>query len=307
MALKDTVALGMSLPHRSPDPIPESAVRTVAQRAEALGFADLWVTDNTIDHRARCFDSLGVLTYAAALTSRIRLGVSVVVLPVRHPIKVAQEAATLDYLSGGRAILGVGLGRDPDYPPFEVPKARRVRRFHEQVEILRRLWTESNVTFRGEIYQFEDVTLGTKPVQSPGLPIWLGGHHPDAIRRAAKVSDGWMGAGGSSTSAFGQAVPLLRQALEEAGRDPASFPISKRVFMSVHERADVAQQEVHRWYGEVYNNPSGTATSGVFGTPEQVREQLEAIAAIGASHLLLNPVARYAEQVEALAEIAGLA
>jgi probable F420-dependent oxidoreductase len=307
MALKDTVSLGMSLPHRSPDVIPELAVRTVAQRAEALGFADLWVTDNTIDHRARCLDSLGVLTYAAALTSRIRLGVSVVVLPVRHPIKVAHEAATLDFLSGGRAILGVGLGRDLDYPPFQIPTARRVRCFHEQVEIIRRLWTDSNVTYHGEIYQFEDVTLGTKPVQSPVLPIWLGGHHPDAVRRAAKISDGWMGAGGSSTSAFGQAVPLLRQALEEAGRDPASFPISKRVFMSVHERADVAQQEVHRWYSEVYNNPNGTTTSGVFGTPEQVREQLEAIASIGASHLLLNPVARYDEQVEALAEIAGLA
>ena len=121
------------------------------------------------------------------------------------------------------------------------------------------------------------------------------------------VGDGWMGAGGSTTAAFAQAVPLLRAALEQAGRDLASFPISKRVFLSVHRDPEVARAEVQRWFSEVYRNPAGTTTSGVFGTPEQVREQLENLVALGASHLLLNPVTRYAEQVEALAEIVGLA
>src|SRR3954467_5256543 len=102
MALKDSIALGMSLPHRSPDRIPEVAVRQVAQRAEALGFQDLWVTNNTVGETG-AFDSLTVLTYAAALTTRIRLGVSVLVLPTYHPIHVAHQWATLDYLSGGRA------------------------------------------------------------------------------------------------------------------------------------------------------------------------------------------------------------
>src|SRR3954452_5341437 len=122
MALKDRVALGMSLPHRSPDGIEVEAVRRVAQRAEALGFGDPWVTNNTVDE-AGCFDSLTVLTYAAAVTSTIRLGVSVLVLPTNHPINVAHQVATLDYLSGGRAILGVGLGREGEYPPFQVPVA----------------------------------------------------------------------------------------------------------------------------------------------------------------------------------------
>ena len=97
----------MSLPHRSPDPIEAAVVRQVAQRAEALGFHDLWVTNNTLDH-AGCFDSLTLLTYAAAFTSTIRVGVSVLVLPVYNPIHVAHQVATLDYLSGGRAVLGVG-------------------------------------------------------------------------------------------------------------------------------------------------------------------------------------------------------
>lgn len=99
---------------------------------------------------------------------------------------------------------------------------------------------------------------------------------------------------------------MLHSALAEAGRDPATFPISKRVFLSVHERSDIARDEVHRWFSDVYHNPGLTTQGGVFGTPEQVLEQLEALAAMGATHLLLNPVTRYAEQLEALAEIAGL-
>jgi alkanesulfonate monooxygenase SsuD/methylene tetrahydromethanopterin reductase-like flavin-dependent oxidoreductase (luciferase family) len=115
-----------------------------------------------------------------------------------------------------------------------------------------------------------------------------------------------MGAGGSSNAAFAQSVPVIRAALQEAGRDPATFPMSKRVFMSVHERPEVAQAEVHRWFSVVYRNPELTTTGGVYGTPEQVREQLEELVSMGANHLLLNPVTRYSEQVEALAEVTGL-
>lgn len=305
MALKDQIPFGMSLPHRSPDPIDVPVIQRVAQRAEAFGFRDLWVTDNTLDH-ASCFDALTLLTYAAAITTRIRVGVSVLVLPVRNPIHVAHRVATLDYLSGGRAVLGVGLGREHEYTDFRVPMARRVRRFREALELMKALWTEPTVTYKGEIFQLEDGVMGPKPVQKPHPPLWFGGGHPDALKRAAVLADGWMGAGGSSNAAFADSIPLLRDALRAAGRDPASFPISKRVFMSVHERPDVAQAEVHRWFSGVYRNPDLTVTGGVYGTPEQVREQLEALVALGADHLLLNPVTRYAEQVEALAEVVGL-
>jgi probable F420-dependent oxidoreductase len=306
MALKDHISLGVSLPHRSPDPIEVAVVRQVAQRAETLGFRDLWVTENTLDH-ASCFDALTLLTYAAAITTTIRLGVSVLVLPVHSPLEVAHRVATLDYLSAGRVVLGVGLGRDYHYTEFQVPRARRVRRFREGVELIKALWTEPKVTYHGEIFQLEGGVMGPKPVQKPHPPIWLGGGHPDAVRRAATIADGWMGAGGSTTAAFGQSVPLLRTELEKLGRDPASFPVSKRVFMSVHERPEVAQAEVHRWFSLVYRNPELTASGGVYGTPEQVREQLEALVDMGATHLLLNPVTRYMEQVEALAEVVGLA
>src|SRR4029453_9241282 len=105
MALKDQIALGMSLPHRSPDPIEAAVVRQVGQSAEALGFGDLWVTNNTLDH-AGCFDWLTPLTQAPPLTIPIRLGVSVLVRAVYSPVHVAHQVATLDYLSGGRAVLG---------------------------------------------------------------------------------------------------------------------------------------------------------------------------------------------------------
>jgi probable F420-dependent oxidoreductase len=304
MALKDEIKLGVSLPHRSPDAIGPEAVRQVAQRAEALGFCDLWVTENTLDH-VFCFDPVAVLTYAAAVTSKIRLGASVVVLPIHHPALVAHQWACLDYLSGGRAILGVGLGREHHYAQFQIPREARVRRFREDVDLIRALWKELRVDFRGRIYHLEGGTMLPKPVQHP-LPMWFGVGHPNAVRRAGFLADGWMGSGGSSIAAFKQSVPLLRAALQEAGRDPANFPISKRLFMAVDERPEVARAELHRWFTGVYHSPEATDASGIHGTPEQVRERLEELVAMGANHLLLNPVSRYAEQVEALAVIAGL-
>lgn len=298
------IPLGMSLPHRSPDPIDMTAVRDVAQRADALGFRDLWVTENAVDH-VFSFDPAVILTYAAAVTSKIRLGVSVSVLPVRNPIHVAHQVATLDYVSGGRAILGAGLGREHHYAEFQIPTERRVRRFKEGIELIKALWTEPKVTYQGDFYRLEGGTMVIKPVQKPYPPIWLGGDHPDAVSRAATVADGWMGSGGSSKATFARCVPILREALEKAGRDPATFPISKRVFMSVHARPEVAREELNRWFTVVYRNPAGTDASGVHGTLEQVRERLEELVASGANHLLLNPICRYAEQVEALAAFVG--
>jgi probable F420-dependent oxidoreductase len=305
MALKDKIAFGMSLPHRSPDPIDMQAVHDVAQRAEQLCFRDLWVTENVVDHVVS-FDPIAILTYAAAVTTRIGVGASVIVLPVQHPVRVAHQWATLDYVSNGRAILGIGIGREHHYRQFEVPQQSRVARFREQVELIKALWTEPKVTHHGRFYQLDDATIVLKPVQKPHPPIWMGVGHPNAIRRAASIADGWMGSGGSTIAAFAHSVPLLREALVQAGRNPDAFPISKRIFIAVDKRAEVARRELNRWFVEVYHDPPGTDASGIHGTPEQVRERLEEVVAMGATHLLLNPVSRYVEQVEALAEVVGL-
>jgi probable F420-dependent oxidoreductase len=304
MALKDLIPFGMSLPHRSPDSIGVDAVRTVAIRSDELGFRDLWVTENTLDH-VTSFDPLAVLTYASAITTRIGLGASVLVLPVHDPRLAAHQWATLDYVSGGRALMGVGIGQPRHLREFQIPEDGRVARFREQIDLIRALWSQEKVTHHGRFYHLDGGRLGVRPVQKP-LPIWMGVGHPDAIRRAAGIADGWMGAGGSSIEDFRRAVPLLREALEKAGRDPGAFPISKRIFIAVDEKPEVARAELHRWYTGVYHNPAGTDASGIHGTPEQVCERLEAMIAMGANHLLLNPVSRHVEQLEALAEVVGL-
>jgi probable F420-dependent oxidoreductase len=303
--LKDKIPLGMSLPHRSPDKLAMTTVALVARRAEELGFRDLWVTENTMD-QGLCFDPVVILTYAAAITTRIHVGASVVVLPIHSPLMVAHQWATLDFASGGRAILAVGLGREHHYRDFQIPVAARVRRFREEVELIKALWSEETVTYRGEFYQVENVSLGTRPARKPRPPLWMGVGHPNAVRRAARIADGWMGSGGSSIAEFKRSVPILKQELKKVGRDPASFPISKRVFMAVDERPAVARAELNRWFTEVYHNPPGTDASGIHGTPEHVAERLEELVASGANHLLLNPVSRHAEQLEAVAELAGL-
>jgi alkanesulfonate monooxygenase SsuD/methylene tetrahydromethanopterin reductase-like flavin-dependent oxidoreductase (luciferase family) len=305
VSLKDLIPLGMSLPHRSPDPLAMTTISSVARRAEELGFADLWVTENTVD-QGTCFDPVVILTHAAAITRRIGLGASVVVLPIHHPLMVAHQWAALDFASGGRAILATGLGRAHHYRDFQVPEAAKVRRFREQMELIKALWTQDKVTFHGQIYQVENVSLGVRPARKPRPPLWMGVGHPNAIRRAARIADGWMGSGGSSIAEFRASVPILKQELEKSGRDPVTLPISKRVFMAVDERPEVARAELNRWFTEVYHNPPGTDASGIHGTPAHVAERLADLVAAGASHLLLNPVSRHAEQLEAVAELAGL-
>ena len=305
MALKDRIPVGMSLPHRSPDPIEMSTVRRVAERAEALGFSDLWVTENTLDH-AFSFDPALILTYAAAVTTRIRLGVAVVVLPVHHPAYIAHQFASLDYISNGRAILGLGIGRDHHFAHFQVPMERRVGRFREGLDVIKALWTQPKVKYQGDFYKLDDFGMVLKPVQKPHPPIWSGGDHPNAVRRAAGFADGWISAGGASPANFAKSVQILREALEKNGRDPAKFPISKRVFLSVDERTEVAKAEMDRWMKLVYRRPAGADETEIFGTPERVRERLEELVDSGATHLLVNPTGRYTEQVEALAEVVGL-
>src|ERR1700733_7098470 len=273
MALKDQIPFGMSLPHRSPDRIDMGTIKAVAQLAEALGYRDLWVTENTLDEVCS-FDPISLLTYAASVTSTIRVGASVVVLAIHSPLMVAHQWAILDYVSGGRAIVGVGLGRDHHYRQFEVPEEGKVARFREEVTLIKALWTQEKTTFHGRFYNIDDEMMQPKPLQKPHLPLWMGVGHPNAVRRTAELADGWMGSGGSTIKQFAESVPILKDALAKRGRDPENFPISKRIFMAVED------------------NPA--------------RARLEEVVAMGANHLMLNPVSNYVEQTEALAEIVGL-
>jgi alkanesulfonate monooxygenase SsuD/methylene tetrahydromethanopterin reductase-like flavin-dependent oxidoreductase (luciferase family) len=306
MALKGRIPYGMSLPHRAIEPIDSKTIRQVAERADQLGFSDLWVTENTLDE-VFSIDPAVALSFAAGVTKKAKLGVAVVILPVHNPARLAHQFVSLDHVSDGRAILGIGLGRPDHYKWFGVPQERRVKRFNESIEVMKALWTTGACTYNGELVQLDKGLMPVRPVHKPHPPLWFGGGHPDTLHRSVALGDAWMGAGGSTTKHFAGAVPILREALKNAGKDPKKFPISKRVFLSVHDDPKVARDEVDRWYSIVYHDPKGVETSGVHGTPEQVAKQLEALVDAGATHLLLNPVSRYSEQIEALAKIVGLA
>lgn len=301
MTLGSLVDVGIGLPQRSSDPVAPDEIVSIAEQAEKAGFRDLWVSETTLD-RSFCLDPILTLTAAASVTSRIRLGVSVVVLPLRHPAHVAHQLASLDHLSGGRATLGVGIGRDSHYEQFHVPTERRVRRFLEAVELIRALWTEEEVNYVGEIHRLESATMYPKPIQDP-LPIWFGGNHLDAVRRAAAVGDGWMGAGGLPLADYRSRVAALEEALEAAGRGPERFPISKRVYVAVDEDPARARGDLEHWFSEVYRAPDRLESAGVYGTVEQVGDQLASLVDDGATHLLLNPVSSHEEQLQALTEL----
>ena len=258
MALKDRIPFGVSLPHRSPDPIDMTPVRQVARRADALGFRDLWVTENTLD-QVFCFDPLVVLTYAAAVTSRIRLGASVMVLPVHNPIHVAHQWASLDYVSGGRAILGVGLGREHHYAQFGVPPERRVaavprRGGADQA----RLWTEERVDYRGEFYRLEG-GIDAAEAGAAAASADLDGGRPSRCGAPRRPARRWLDGVGRVEHRRLRAnrCRSCGRRSKRRGATRQHFPISKRVFMAVDERPAVARAELHRWFTEVYHNPRG--------------------------------------------------
>ena len=264
----------------------------------------MWVTENTLDH-VTCFDPVVLLTWAAAVTSKIRLGCSVVVLQIHSPLMVAHQWACLDYVSGGRAILGVGIGRDHHYRQFEVSQEGRVRRFREELDIIKALWTEEKVTYHGRFYNLENEMMAPKPVQKPhadldggrpsrrGAPRRAAGRRLDGLGRLAHRRFRRLGADPAGGAGRERARPDHLPDLEthlHGGRRAAGGGAARALAL-VHRRLP---------------QPAGHRFCGIHGTPEQVRERLEEVVAMGANHLLLNPVSNHAEQVEALAEVVGL-
>lgn len=173
---------------------PEEDAVEFSRRVESLGYDGVWFTDG-----ARGRDCLVLMGAVAAVTSRIKLGTSVFLLPLRHPSLIAKSVATVDVLSNGRVILGVGVGgeRPKDFEFYEIPIKERGRRANEALEIIHALWKEDIVSYHGRIFHLEEVGTSIKPVQKPHPPIWIGGRGSRdkasaAVRRAAKYGDGFM-------------------------------------------------------------------------------------------------------------------
>ena len=203
---------GTSMPSRGDMASPEN-LRTLAQRAESLGFDSVWVSDHIILPRKvdsfypyaadgvatfrpdeDYYDPLATLNFLAGCTQKIRLGTHVLILPYRNPVLTAKMLSTLDVLSGGRVILGAGVGwMEEEFQALGLDTyAQRGAVTDEYIQLFKELWTKDNPEFHGEHYQLSESGFKPKPVQKPHPPIWIGGHTNPAIRRAAKYGDGWM-------------------------------------------------------------------------------------------------------------------
>jgi probable F420-dependent oxidoreductase len=273
-----------------------ATVAAIARRAEELGYHSLWTmqrllsdVDGQMGEQYRSvLDPIVALSYAAALTSRIRLGVAVLNMPFVSPVLLAKQTSTLDVLSGGRLELGLGLGwNDNEYTASGVTKEQVGRRGEEFVAALRRLWQDDVVEHHGAFYDIPRSRMEPKPVQRPRPPILLGGTGPVSLRRAGRIADGWVSSSRADLRRIGESVRLVREAATAAGRDPDHLRFVCR--------------GVVRLAGELYppvpavgrNAGSGPAMSEagrapLTGTAEQIRADLGDLEEQGITELFVD-------------------
>lgn len=239
--------IGISLP--SVGAPTREFVLQVAAAAERLGFSSVWASDHVILPRTRksvypypesttesafapgvmWLDPLMVMGVVAGATTRIAVGSHILVLPYRNPIILANEMASLDVLSHGRVLLGVGAGwMDEEFEALGVPRSERGARTDEYIELMRALWRADGPTsFLGKYFRFDEMQLATRPHTTGGPPIWVGGNTPAALRRVGRVGDGWLG-----FEVFPDRLPdsitRIKKAALDAGRDPSSIVLSVR-------------------------------------------------------------------------------
>jgi probable F420-dependent oxidoreductase len=273
--------------------------RSYMARAEELGFESAWAQWGMLRPYPQ-MSPTEVMTYAAACTERIRIGCAVYVSTVHDPIHMAKNLATLDQLSRGRLEVGVGLGRPEVLPAFGIDPRTRVARFTEGVRLLKALWTEPRVTFHGRFWDLEDAAMEPKPSQRPHPRLWFGANHPNALRRAVRLGDGFFGAGSATTAQFADQVRTLRELLAESGRDPADFPIAKRVYLAIDDDRDRARQRVGAAFEGLYGR-SGLESLAIYGPPDECLDAIRDVATAGAGLILFTTLFDESTQLERLA------
>ena len=279
-----------------------AAFRAYLTRAEELGFHSAWAQEQVLGVSSQ-FGPLEAMTYAAACTQRLRLGCVVFVSTLHSPVHLAKGLSTLDQLSQGRIEVGVGTGgQGRPFAAFGVDPQRYVARFTEGIALMKALWTDPRVTFDGEFWQLEDAAMEPKPAQKPHPPIWFGGSGPTALRRAVRLGDGFFGAGSAPTARFADQVQIVREALAEAGRPAADFPIAKRVYVAIDEDAGRARKRMNDALERLYGQRSDDIeAAAVTGTPADCVRELRKVVEAGAELILFTAMFDQAEQAERLA------
>jgi probable F420-dependent oxidoreductase len=241
------------------------------------------------------------MTYAAACTDKLRLGCVVFVTPLHTPVLLAKSLSTLDQMSRGRLEVGVGTGAEGRmFSAFGVDPRTLVARFNEGLDVMKTLWTKSDVTLNGRFWQLDGANIDPKPFQKPYPPLWFGARQPTALRRAVRQGDGFFGAGSSTTAQFAEQVRIVREALAEEGRDPASFRIAKRVYIAVDEDAERARERIASWMEQFYGSRR-LLDVAVFGPSDECVRGLREVADAGAELILFTLMFDEDEQMERLA------
>jgi probable F420-dependent oxidoreductase len=271
-------------------------VTNAARRCEDMGLHSLWVIDRIV------YDNLEPLTFlaaAAAVTKKIRLGTSVLLAGVRHPVLLAKTIATLDFLSGGRVTLGIGFGsRENDFSAVGVPFEGRGSRAEEGTKLMKRLWTEEKVSHKGRFFHVDNLTIGPKPLQSPHPPIWTGGGAEIALKRAGRLADGYI-CGSSAIQDFPAIWEKISGFALAAGRDPNKIEKAALTFMAIDDNKTKAVEAcaayLNRYYGKVRTDVEKTF---VVGPPEACAEKILAAFSKGLETLIIGPVIADAKQLD---------
>ncbi|HTF35454.1 MAG TPA: LLM class flavin-dependent oxidoreductase [Myxococcota bacterium] len=226
-----------------------SAILEHAARAEAAGFDALWISERPFARAAAVPAALPLLAAIAARTTRVRVGSALLPLPLYHPLRLAEDAATLDGLSGGRLELGLGLGEHAEgFDGFGVPIGGRLERFEESLRVLRKAWGESPVQFEGQYHRVVDLDVVPKPLQQPGPPVWIGASAESGVRLAARLADGFVAG----------TRPAAERFLElwcEMGRDPVLARVALEVAGAAHPDAVQARAALAAEIGDLGTTP----------------------------------------------------
>jgi len=295
--LRFGVQLSLKPPHEQFD---------LVRRIEALGFDSVWTGDHVSFHNPM-YESLTLLAGYVPITSRLRLGTAVYLLALRPPAIAAKITSTLDVLSGGRLIFGVGVGGEnpKEFELCGVPHAERGARVSEAIDVVRTLWRDTPATFKGRFTNFEGVSIDPKPVQKPGPPIWIGGRSDAALARAGRQGDGWVSYV-VQPERYAQSLDKIRSAAAVAGRKLEGFAAAHLAFVTVgrdYESAKAVWAEaLTKRYAQDFEPLA--RKYGIIGTPEQCVEAIERFRAAGCNYVILNPIGpatQEREQVERLA------
>ena len=216
--------------------------------AEELGYDSVWVMDHLFNNgyiRERLDDKpyyhpMATLSHISALTSKVQLGTSVLVLPYHNPVELAKYAATLDQMSGGRVVLGVGVGAmTPEFEALGIPLSQRGSLTNESMDVMRELWSNEDPRYQSARWEFSDLKFSPKPLQvmngAPNVPLWVGGNSPGAHRRAARRGNGWHPSGVTAEE-FAIGRRHIMEMAEAAGRNPDELVMSVRVEVEAHGR-----------------------------------------------------------------------